>query len=211
MALMSRAEFARKCRVSNAYIAVNVKPERGKVVLTEDGKVDDTHPINVMFYETRRKRVVGEASPDGAEQPAPNVKPRRKAPKQESAPKPNPRVEERMQLENQKKQSEIEASAVRMALDQAKLDKLAGKLIPTDVVKKFLVQHFKSLADAFRNGAEVMITEFGKRKSMDRVEIAQLRGALIKVIQDSVDSGITETKRHVSAIVMEHSQNKKAA
>ena len=211
MALLSRAEFARKCGVSNAYIAVNAKPDRGKVVLTEDGKVDDTHPINVMFYETRSKQVVGENSPDGTEQPLPSVKSRRKAQKQEFAPKPNPRVEERLQLENQKKQSEIEAAAVRMALDQAKLDKLAGKLIPTDVVKKFLVQHFKSLADAFKNGAEVMITEFGKRKSMDRVEIAQLRGALMKVIQDSVDSGITETKRHVSAIVSEHSQNKKAA
>lgn len=51
MALLKRVEFAEKCGVTQEYLTQYIK--RGKVLLTDDGLVDEGLGTNKMFFQSR--------------------------------------------------------------------------------------------------------------------------------------------------------------
>lgn len=219
MALYNSYEFARKCKISDAYLTMMKK--RGKVVLTSDGKIDDTDPLNRLFVEhqaelalkreAKKKLVKSEAnvSEDHGEEEKP-VKSRTK--KQNHEPVPGAlslQTLEKMNLDKKKREIEIEKMQRESRILSVQEQKLAGKLIPTDTVKALFAQHFKSIIMAFNQGIEQILVEFSTKYRLNRNEKAELKGHLIRIINKSVDESISLTKKDLQNIVMEYSQVKK--
>src|SRR5262249_54495412 len=75
-------------------------------------------------------------------------------------------------------------------LAEAKLNRMAGRMIPTDMVIGLFREHFRSFTDAFRNGSENILTEIAQKAKLNRNDIAELRGQFVKIINNAVDEGV---------------------
>lgn len=234
MAEYSRAEFAKKCGVTNSYVAVNIK--RGKVIETtykdqwKQTKVviDDKNPINQEFLVKR-------LNPEYKQPKKQHQKKKRGRPKktetiiEKSEPErvsvftkvePEKEVIERhvepntleaAQLEDwkQKKQKEEldnEKKAYEIELLKVKLQKAQGEVLPTDLVSNVFAQHFKSITTAFYNGAENFISIIAKETGLSKEKTAKLRGELIEVVNQSVKEGIDSSKKSIKNLVQEYSE-----
>lgn len=229
MALYSSAEFARKCGISDAYLTMMKK--RGKVVLNEQKMVDDTNPLNQIFLENQKELAVkralkvkkSEESVDvllEEQESKPEVVDLRKKPKNGNGKKKEVKngsasahlaqeTLEKLSLDRKKREIEIEKMQRETHLLSLQQDKLAGKLIPTDMVKGLFAQHFKSVVMTFKQGIDQIVTEFSKKSKLNRNETAELKGQMIRIINKSVEEAIHVSKKDLSNIVSEYSQIKR--
>lgn len=232
MALYSLAEFAEICGVSTGYLTMNKK--RGKLVYSEHGGIDDTNLINQAFLQKRladkEKReaeapIESEITPTPDEQapiidevesevtiPAPIKRQALKKllprPSKAQAPArpPDPVLHRKFALENEKTEAQLAKLRREESILASKQAKTAGKLIPTDLVIATFQQTFKSFVDAFKNGTDNILTEVAKKARLNRNDVAELRGTIVKTINRSVDEGIEQSLKTVKNIVAEYSQ-----
>lgn len=199
MGLFTQAEFADLCGVNSAYITVNKK--RGKLVVNADGLVDDQNLINAAFRD-KRLRGGKKIKEKPESKPADEKKPDK--PKKSDL---HPESRKLLDLQNEKKQAEIEKMKRESRILRMKEDKLLGKLIPTDTVKQLFGLYAKQITTSFRQSAESLVSEFGKRGGLKRNDIAELRGLLVTLINNSVDSAINGSKKNLSNLVVQYSDN----
>ena len=100
----------------------------------------------------------------------------------------------------------LRTGVTRIAL--LKEEKMIGASIPTELVKMVFAQHSKSITSAFHTGADNFLMEISKTKGLNRNELAEMRGALILIINKAVDKSIEESKKSISNIVQEFSVKK---
>lgn len=200
MALIERKEFAARCGMTQGNLSNYI--QRGKVILEDNGLVDDQHPDNVLFASKR----VGKTS---------KLKPMKTAKGKKGKFTPNTdrdkKLGERMKLESLKKTTEVERMQHEIALKELQFAKMSGKVIPTELVKRLFAQHFKSMTMAFKQAADLLLVEFGKKAKMNRNDIAEMKGALVTVINRAVEDGTKATGKTLASIVTEHSQQKNVA
>ena len=136
-----------------------------------------------------------------------------KNPENEAFPRQNTTVTDRalkkMDLDAEKKQKEIERLDQEMRLSRLQEEKLLGKLIPTDMVNNLFAQHFKSVTLTFKQAADLIAIEFGKKAKIARNDQAELRGQMVTIINRAIEDGINESKRTLAHIVHEYSQTRK--
>lgn len=198
MALYTRKEFYEKCGIQKAHL--NVYIQRGKVILSSEGLIDDTIEKNRIFYERQLiklqvngipvKKTVTEEKPE-AEKRTDNF---------------NSKIV--FELEQKLKQAELEKKEVDTRIALLKEEKLRGIVIPTDIVTMLFAQHFKSMSVEFNQGADNLITEFSKMAELNITQISELRGKLIAIVNDAIHRGIEESKKSVKNIVAEYSEKK---
>lgn len=216
MALYNSYEFARKCDISDAYLTVMKK--RGKVVLTEDGKIDDTDPLNRMFVDRQKELALKRSAKKKVSDELPDEEEKRseKPSKGQKKSKPDPnggslsqQTLEKINLDKRKREIEIEKMQRESRILSVQEQKLAGKLIPTDIVKGLFAQHFKSVIMSFNQGIEQILVEFSTKYRLNRNEKAELKGQMIRIINKSVDEAIQLSKKEIQNVVLEYSQVKK--
>lgn len=232
MALYGIIEFAEICGVSKGFITMNKR--RGKVVYSENGGIDDSNPINQAFLQRRLaakdKREAEQDFLDESEiTPAstPGLVPmigslnvnqigpkliRKAAPAPAKAKperrQPDPILQRKFELETQKTEAQVAKIRLDSEILEASRNKMAGKLIPTDLVVGVFQQNFKSFIDSFKNGVDNILTEVAKKARLSRNDVAELRGAMIKIINKSVDEGVDQSLKTVKNIVTEYSRLK---
>jgi len=219
MPLLTKTEFAEKCGVSLAYISVN--KSRNKIILDAQGYIDELNSTNQLFLQKCLSR------PKSASKAIENAE---KGDKSEFTPsstgvhqpknlendefsRQNTTVTDRalkkMDLDAEKKQKEIERLDQEMRLARLQEEKFLGKLIPTDLVKNLFAQHFKSVTLTFKQAADLIAIEFGKKAKIARNDQAELRGQMVTIINRAIEDGINESKRTLAHIVHEYSQTRK--
>lgn len=218
MGLFKQAEFAQKCGIEQAYLTMYRK--RGKVIVNEDGMVDDANTTNILFMQkclTRVPKVVEEKleveKTEAKSQPSKTKKGQKaqiSEKKSKSSQKAVEKADERFDLDTEKKRMEIENLRREARLNDAKEEKMLGKLIPTDPVKSLFMQTIKAYTMSFKQAADKIVLEFGKRSKMNRNDLAEMRGELIAAINKASEEGITESKKGVQNIVREYSEAKKS-
>lgn len=219
MPLLTQTEFAEKCGVSLAYLSVN--KSRNKVILDTQGYVDELNSTNQLFLQKCLSRSKSaskaiEATEKGSKshitQQAPSGNQSKNTENEEFS-RQNTIVTDRalkkMDIDYEKKQKEIERLDQEMRLARLQEEKLLGKLIPTDMVKNLFAQHFKSVTLTFKQAADLIAVEFGKKAKIARNDQAELRGQLVTIINRAIEDGITESKRSLAHIVHEYSQTRK--
>lgn len=207
MSLVSRKEYAAisKTTVSN----VNVYVSRGKVIVEDDGLIDTDNPINKMasdnwiklHFEKEEKKKLDALRKEAQEkvQSQHKIKGYEK-PKVEKAVKrgrkPKSRADKKtefiLDMDKRKKQADVLLQERKAEVEKLKLDKLAGKLIPVDLVFQVLNIHNKSIFATFQSDVENLASIFceilaeGDRSKLSEVT-QKISEKLIETVEKSRD------------------------
>lgn len=232
----SRREIYDRFGISSAYFSTYKK--RGKVIVNENGKIDDNDPINKEFlrtlYEKTEEKKAESSAKKGKEKA--KKKTEKKVKSNGSAkkkPEPEPIEPEEVSeeegfdpyktspaapsSEDTLSKSEIQAQHERQKLEYTKRrnrllelerQKKEGEVVPTEQVQKIFAQHFKNVTTAFEEGIENMITEFSHRKAMTDEDVSELRKNLVSVVNDAIDKARKSSKKDVEAIVRDFSMKR---
>lgn len=213
--MVSKKEFAEGCGIKTNRLAIYI--QRGKVIVSGE-MIDDENEINQSFKTKRLNspKKNNEATKSNVTPTEPSRAPSEKAEnetfsRQNTSPSSmqTDRALKKMDIDYEKKQKEIERLDQEMRLARLQEEKLLGKLIPTDMVKNLFAQHFKSVTLTFKQAADLIAVEFGKKAKIARNDQAELRGQLVTIINRAIEDGITESKRSLAHIVHEYSQTRK--
>lgn len=201
MPVYSRKEFADLCGVKHAYISVNVS--RGKIIVSEDGRIDTVKLINKAFLEARQ----GKASSPTTEIPKEVDKPvkdKANVPTNPDEAAKTIHANNIYSLETERKELDVKKLRQETRLNQIKIEKQSGDVIPTDLVKDLVKQLFKTVTVSFHQGAENFISTIANQTEMSREQQATLRGELIGIVNQSVKESQAEMKFSLENIVNEY-------
>jgi hypothetical protein len=204
MALMSKKEFAGKCGMKTKQLAVYIK--RGKVLVDDEEMIDDNNLQNVDFYKhhsSKPKRTTEIKSEGVAKPKTKPVKASKKEQREQSE-----KTETLYDLEKEKKSLDIETNRKRNELLSMELAKKSGKLIPTSDVKALFAQHSKSITVSFGQFIEGFLSEIGKRSKLNANQIAEMRGRMIVMLNQSVDEAVDSTRKSLENLRSELSNAK---
>lgn len=222
MAKHTRKQFYELCGVAKDYLKTYIR--RGKVIVGSDGYIDDTLPHNRDFMSTRAPSHLV-PSEDVEYAPSPPAAPAKRSPARKQ-PMAAPRSTagsnqkhqehdqesaesiERYNLDRRIKEKELEKKEQEIEKNRLQIAKLKGDVIPTELVMVAFSQHFKSVTTAFHQGCDNFIMVIAKRTGMSRADMADMRGELIGIVNQSVTDGIKESKLSVGNIVGEYSEKR---
>jgi hypothetical protein len=215
MALFRKAEFAAECGVSKAHVSMAIK--RSKVVPNDDGMIDTDLGVNAAYKlkcrEDQEKRVQPLAKPEG--KPERKERAKKEKPARAAQPKLDPEVRKnitrKQEVELQEKEAKIRKLEQEMRLSQMKEGKMAGKLIPTDLVASTIRQLMQSVTVSFSDGADALLNDVAKELKIDRQKMAGVRKKLKNVVNEAVSRAVSDAQKNVTNIIQEHSQGSKAA
>lgn len=205
MALISKSEFARQAALTVSNLGNYIK--RGKVFESEEfpGYIDSDLEANYVWLEQRRTKLAqkGKLPPEkpGVDAEKPNENAKTAAPAQEkSADKPAKKkqplraAKELLELDEKKKRAEIERIESTTRLNELRIQKQEGELIPFSLIQPIMVQLMRSVTSAFKQGGENLIIEFTHRHSLTAAQQAELRKALKEIINLAVDEAVDDAK-----------------
>lgn len=209
MALYTRKEFFEKCGVTKGYL--NVYIGRGNVVLT--GKmIDDKIPKNAYFLQSCLDK---KAVKNGKEPGKKIIKLPKLATAEivdEAQKDQGKELDEhtlsKYSLELQKKELDIIKAEEDIEIAKIKRAKMAGEVIPTDLVLLLFASHFKNVTTSFHQATEILITAIAKENNLDRKQIANIRGQLIEIINKAIEDGLISSKNELKNLVTEYSMKR---
>lgn len=215
----TRREFSDLCGIEANALAVYVG--RKKVILNENGEVDTALPMNLAFLEKRTgktetppivvsepKRKSRTTTTPTPKEPIPIRKERALRNKHGKTDEEKEQLNTNFEMDNAIKRLELEKKEQEVELNKLKIAKLQGDVIPTELVKVVFSQHFKSVTNAFHQGADNFITEITKMLSLDREQMVKLRAELVEIINTAVTDSIEESKESLRNIQDEYSQRR---
>jgi len=208
MALHSPKDFQDFCGISVKHFSTYVG--RKKIVLS-GGLVDDRDPVNAAFIQKRLK--IKEKSPKPEAKKEEKIKNDSKSePQKDNNPGEYSEIDREklpyFELERQKKLADLIKVEADTRLSLLKEEKLMGLSIPTDLVKSLISQLSKSIISSFKDGADGFLIEISKLKSLNNTEVAEMRGQLVRIINNSTAKAINESKINMKAIVNNYSEKK---
>lgn len=216
MSLYTRKEFAALCRTTTAVVTTNIN--RGKIVLF-DKKIDSENRINKAFFdkyhakaeaELKKKNKAPEKTTeqlyDEVVEKVPSKvkfkkakdKLKAQAEKEAARQKAIEEGEEIMDWEKRKKIADALLQERKAEKEQLALEKLAGKLIPTDLAFNIIRIHNQSIFATFQNDTENLASKYcdilaaGDRKKLSKImdEISHAINDSIKRAEEVAMSGI---------------------
>lgn len=214
MGLFSKKEFAGKVGMSTRTLAVHIIRKK---VLVSDNLIDDALQINQEFLERYSGRISSPSEGAVATSGKPRTKPRGDknnsvAAKEIAYPGKSLEDMEKTQtlysLDKEQKVATIEKTKADIQLLAMKRDKMRGLVIPTDIVRALFMQHSKSIVVSFEQGVDKMIIEIAKKAKLGRNDIAELRGKMILIVNESVDAAVKESQVSIKNLVEEYSSLK---
>lgn len=214
MALFKKAEFAAYCEVSKAHVSMALK--RGKLIETDDGKIDTENTTNAAFIAHCRELAAERTKPlenpvVSPGEPKPPKK-QKKEPKQQIKVDPSvkKRIDEKFGVELDEKKARTEKINRELALLEMKQMKMAGQVIPTDLVANTIRQLMQSVTVAFTDASDAFINDMAKSLSIDREKMALIRKQMKNIVNAAVNRAIDDAQKNINNIVQEHSQGKAA-
>jgi hypothetical protein len=205
MAYYTRKDFGSLFAINPGDLSNYIK--RGKIVLSGD-LIDDSIQINKEFIANRLLKLNrGKVETDDG---VPNIQTPELGGSSPLITSPDDLLAKEKYHELQKKKiiAEIAQKESATRLNQFKIDKQKGELMPTDMVKIIFTQHTKSIVEEFKNAVDGILTKFSKRRDLDNAEVAEIRGELIKVINSATENAVKTSKKNIQNIISEYSETK---
>ena len=188
MAKYTQSELASKLGKTRGWL--NVYTKRGGVTnpIVKDGLIDDSIPQNRLFID-KWLAMRGDV---------PKVKTEPKRVKEE--PK-QVNEEETVSLAEQKLKAEIAyklGQVEKLKLEQAKL---RGSSIPIDAVGALITSLGNGFQQSYKSGADSLMMELSNKYKIPAKGVAELKGFLYSLINDSHDRGVKLSKKDLRNII----------
>lgn len=211
--MLNRTEFGRICGLGkNSRNAVASYIKRGQLVEV-DGLLDPKDKLNALFLirhgvtDPTTVVVRGDAPKRGAKKKAVM----KIAPLTAAETASVKRATDRFSLDTKKKEADIRRIERETTIQDIRLGKLMGQLLPTDLIRTFIAQLFKGQQLANKNAIDQLVTSITKKAKLNRNDMAEIRTDLTTILNRSVQDAITETRKQVDSIVQEFSTRSKSA
>ena len=211
MALHTKKEFAALCGLPTKNLATYIGRSSGvHVVVGKNDLIDDTNPTNADFLKRRRSQrktgVPSELPVETGEKPG---KVSKKGAKSSESKEKTDDPDDMHGLEMRKKTLDIERMNQEKAIRDAQIQKLQGKLVPTDQVKALFSMHFRNVTVSFNQAINVIISEIGQKAKLNANQLAEVRHAATKAINNAVETSTENTKKDLQNLVDEYSASLK--
>jgi hypothetical protein len=213
MALHTRNQFTEVCglnpRLGGDRGIIGKAIERGNIILTADGFIDDHEFKNVKFLEkyqikaaSRPPVVESEANTEGGESyPLPEQK-KAEAKQTKKASAYAPKVnEEAFKLDRELKVQELEKKAAETRLLHLKEQKLKGEVVPIDLIRQLFTTHAQSVITSQKDGLEELLINITQEYRLSSEQLARLRGKMTQILNNAVDKAGAATKRTMKTLV----------
>lgn len=200
MAFLTKKEFADRCGIKTSNLSNYEK--RGKVVYTEDGRLNDQVEPNKSFLSDRK--VKSEIKKEDGKHLV-NTRP----PRPEEM---EPRYIEKSRKEAVEKSDELEEKETFVELQRRKLveqveklqnenrklklgnEKVVGNFVPIDQVKVIMIQLSESIHLAWENEMEERDNRLASKYKLERTEITELRADRNNAINITKERAIRNAK-----------------
>lgn len=203
--MLSRSEFAKLCGLGkNGRIIVRSYILRGQLIEKKNG-LDPKNPINAAFILQRKART---PLPDKEKKPVMKLS---KFEISQEEKDDLASAKEKFSLDKQKRRAEVSKLEQEMAIQDLKLNKLTGQLLPTELIRTFIAQLFKGQVIANKHSIDHLMVEFAKKARLNRNDIAEMRKHLSLILNRSLQDCLNEARKTVDNIIAEYSQRTKSA
>ena len=211
--VVSKGEFAKMLGKHPAYVDTYIK--RNQIVTCANGKmIDITNEANVSFMRhIQRKNEIKEQQVDQPTKKgyqkktttkkttAKNVVVPQPKPQDYSSTDPSESNQGIYNIKIQKEQADLDKKlldAERVRLVNAKM---RGENVPTLMVKNLIAQLSKSFISNYKEAADRLLIEISHRKKLTIAEEAEMKGLLVKIINESHDRAINEADKQLETII----------
>jgi hypothetical protein len=207
MALHKKAEFARICHLTTGNLTKYIT--RKKVTERPDGMFDDADLVNAEFIKRRKEmQETKESGEKPTETPGKTPKMKRKPGKTPETPGTEPSAPGEMYaLDVGRKKAQIESAEAERQLKMFQIQRMQGKLIPTDLVKIAFTTAFRAVNTGFKQTVDDLLTEIAAKYRLNVNEMAEEKGRAIRMINDSINRNADTFKSEIANIISEYSQN----
>lgn len=207
MAELTRKEFAALCHTTQ--LIVNSNKSRGKIIVNSNGFIDTENALNKAFFERYNKKFMGEKSSPLATKDKSEEK--TKTPTKKKRSRKDKEIDDVSQKAvewiERKKKADALLQEYRADHEKLKMDKLAGKLIPVDLVFRILNIHNKSIFSTFQSDAENLASVYCEILAEgDRAKLSEVTDKLSKIINDSVDKSKDLAEMELDNAIAEYSE-----
>ena len=232
MALLTRKEFAALCHTNAQVINTNVS--RGNLVV-EFRKINTENAQNKAFFDRYQKKfdderksinqtytevvkTIPKPKKKPLAEPLPTVKKKAKpsgstkSSKKDQDDKDTPsaadlKSQEVMDWTLRKKQADAELVEYRAEHERLKIEKMAGKLIPVDLVFQILNIHNKSIFSTFQSDAENLASVYCEILAEgDRTKLAEIMDKLSIIINLNVEKSKDLSEMELNNAIAEYSE-----
>lgn len=210
--IYTKSDFAKQCGMKTGNLTVYVS--RGKVILNENGEVDDSLEINSDFLAHRTgKKSVKQAAPPPDKRlrmirPDPGIPEPPDTEETEDDDMPPPSDDSAQGLYKQKLKADIDKKHREIALLKLREEKLTGEIVPIDQVKTLFAQHSKAGAVVVKNTIDNILTRIAQMAGLNVNQIAELRGVALQEINTGINKSVEETRKRVNVLQMQHSEKR---
>jgi len=220
MALHTKSDFAKLCGMKVRVLSVYLG--RGKLIPSGD-YINDKLQVNKAFQEKWAYKNLGTVPVQKIvpqivpvvevvevkvnSEPIPNVKKPELNKKQRKPNTENPEfmfVNPINQMEMKIKEVELSRKEEDLEIAKLKRQKMAGEIIPVDLVKSVFSQLNKASQTAFKNAADDLLMEIQQVSGFGREKMAELRGKLVLLVNKAIEESCSIAVDSVDSIVDEY-------
>jgi hypothetical protein len=219
MAKYTRKEFAALCHTT--VLVINTNKQRDNIIVGSDKKIDSDNAINKSFFDRYQnkfndnKKTVSSIAATYPEVVKPIAKAKAK-PKTKLRSGPAKKTDDEINdLSSQaidhlarKKKADADLQEYKAAHEKLKMDKMAGKLIPVDLVFRILNIHNKSIFSTFQSDAENLASVYCEILAEgDRAKLSEVTDKLSKIINDYVVKAKDLSEIELENAIAEYSEH----
>lgn len=198
MALYNKREFSVLCGIETKNLSVYIS--RKKVVLNENDLIDDKNQINAAFIIKASAKIENK-SVDPVVYEAKVIRNTPKNTEEQEEDNENLSIaaldRKKLELDIEKKQADLEK--VVLSNSRAK-----GEVIPFGLIKPLITQNNQSLTTEFKNAADGIILEIAKKKDLSSIEVAELNGVLVSVINNAIRKATELSIKNLDIIIEDY-------
>ncbi len=210
MAIFTKIEFAHALDMGRSSVSNWIS--RGQLFVNEQGLIDDQDPRNRKKIDARLKLIGGNYKPPAeiSESRAVERKTRREKKKQTSGPKVE-KVKQKSvpvdsdDLEQKKKQAEINYKLEQIEHLQLKSAKLKGENVPTKMVEGLFMMLGNSFQTEYRDASENLLGQLAHECKIGSKMHAKYKDLFIKMINTAHSTGVETVIKELKAAASEAS------
>ena len=219
MGIYSRKEFASLCHTTAAVVSTNI--QRGKIVEFEK-TIDSDNAINKRFFNkyfkkhqeeiqaSKRVKEIEQNYDDVVEKVVAKATQKTKETKTNAArKKQNKKAEESVDWDLRKKKAETLLKERQAEKEQMQLEKLAGKLMPVDLVFSIIKSHNTEIFATFHNDAENLASVYCDILAAgDRKKLSEISEKLSVKLNDAIKRSKEVALSSIEAAIDDYSETR---
>ena len=212
MPVYSKADFARLLDRKNSYVTTNI--ERGKLIVTATGEIDDKNPLNKMFIEKffAKHGASDQATAKVSVAVAPVTK--RGAPSKlvetvyvDFEDDDNPAESAGSLAASEKKYKHHLATKTEREseLKRLQIEKLKGEVIPTAPIAALIFKFKQFISTQARIAYDAFLNEIKQKYEITGADTAYYRGFFTKLLNNSMETANLEFISALDTLLAEFS------